>query len=91
MPWLPVGFGLGIVVYFSADWEQVWWVAAMLAALVATAALTVSVSRISWTPAKSAQSTPADQMNRQRALTGKDRTWVASPWAQGDRLAPSLT
>src|SRR5258708_18513926 len=32
MPWLPVGFGLGIVVYFAAEREPVWWVAAVRAA-----------------------------------------------------------
>src|SRR5260370_97042 len=31
MPWLPVGFGLGIVVYFAAEREPVWWVAAVVA------------------------------------------------------------
>src|SRR5215468_11970815 len=38
MPWLPVGFGLGIVVYFSADREPVWWVAAILATVAVAAA-----------------------------------------------------
>jgi competence protein ComEC len=38
MPWLPVGFGLGIVIYFSADREPVWWVAAILAAIGMAAA-----------------------------------------------------
>jgi len=37
MPWLPVGFGLGIVVYFAAEREPVWWVAAGLAALAIAA------------------------------------------------------
>lgn len=41
MPWLPVGFGLGIAFYFSADREPVWWVAAGLAALLALIAYTV--------------------------------------------------
>src|ERR1700681_1485734 len=31
MPWLPVAFGLGIAVYFAADHEPVWWVAAAVA------------------------------------------------------------
>jgi competence protein ComEC len=31
MPWLPVAFGTGIAVYFSAEREPVWWVAAALA------------------------------------------------------------
>jgi competence protein ComEC len=26
MPWLPVGFGFGIVLYFTAEREPVWWV-----------------------------------------------------------------
>jgi len=33
-PWLPVAFGFGIVIYFSAEREPVWWVAAALAALL---------------------------------------------------------
>ena len=31
MPWLPVAFGIGIVVYFSADQEPAWWATAILA------------------------------------------------------------
>jgi competence protein ComEC len=31
MPWLPVAFGTGIVAYFSAQREPVWWVAAAVA------------------------------------------------------------
>jgi competence protein ComEC len=31
MPWLPVGFGVGIVLYFTADREPAWWAAAALA------------------------------------------------------------
>jgi competence protein ComEC len=38
MPWLPVAFGSGIVIYFSADREPVWWVATALAAVVAAVA-----------------------------------------------------
>jgi competence protein ComEC len=38
MPWLPVGFGFGIVVYFAADREPVWWVAAALAAAASAVA-----------------------------------------------------
>src|SRR5580693_6826260 len=34
MPWLPVAFGAGILVYFAADREPVWWVAAGLAAVI---------------------------------------------------------
>ena len=29
-PWLPVGFGFGIVLYFSADREPAWWAAGLL-------------------------------------------------------------
>jgi competence protein ComEC len=32
MPWLPVAFGFGVVVYFAAEREPVWWVAAAVAA-----------------------------------------------------------
>ncbi len=40
MPWLPVAFGTGIAVYFTAEREPVWWVAAALAmGAVAVAAL----------------------------------------------------
>ncbi|HMA75490.1 MAG TPA: ComEC/Rec2 family competence protein [Xanthobacteraceae bacterium] len=46
MPWLPVGFGLGIVVYFSADREPVWWVAAILAAVAMAAACRLRASSI---------------------------------------------
>ncbi len=31
MPWLPVAFGLGVVVYFAADREPAWWAAISLA------------------------------------------------------------
>jgi competence protein ComEC len=31
LPWLPVAFGFGIVVYFTADREPAWWAAATLA------------------------------------------------------------
>jgi competence protein ComEC len=31
MPWLPVAFGFGIVVYFSADSEPAWWATTLLA------------------------------------------------------------
>lgn len=33
LPWLPVAFGLGIAIYFTADREPVWWAGASLAAL----------------------------------------------------------
>ena len=38
MPWLPVAFGLGIVIYFTAEREPVWWVAAAVAAVAIAAA-----------------------------------------------------
>jgi competence protein ComEC len=31
MPWLPVGFGCGIVLYFTADREPAWWATSALA------------------------------------------------------------
>ncbi|HUL90243.1 MAG TPA: ComEC/Rec2 family competence protein [Pseudolabrys sp.] len=31
MPWLPVAFGFGVVVYFTADHEPAWWASSMLA------------------------------------------------------------
>ena len=31
MPWLPVGFGFGIALYFTADREPAWWAASALA------------------------------------------------------------
>ncbi len=46
MPWLPVGFGVGVVIYFAADQEPVWWVAAVLAVLAATAAHRLRASPI---------------------------------------------
>src|SRR5215468_1985093 len=46
MPWLPVGFGLGIVVYFAAEREPVWWVAAGLAALAIAAAYWLRASPV---------------------------------------------
>src|SRR5271168_3653531 len=39
MPWLPVAFGAGIAVYFSAEREPVWWVAAAAALGVAMLAV----------------------------------------------------
>jgi competence protein ComEC len=39
MPWVPVAFGTGVVLYFAAGSEPVWW----LAAMVAAAALAVAV------------------------------------------------
>src|SRR3954451_4233629 len=31
LPWLPVAFGLGIAIYFTADREPAWWAASALA------------------------------------------------------------
>jgi competence protein ComEC len=31
MPWLPVAFGIGVVIYFAAAREPVWWAAVILA------------------------------------------------------------
>jgi competence protein ComEC len=39
MPWLPVAFGTGIAVYFSAEREPVWWVATALALAAAACAV----------------------------------------------------
>jgi competence protein ComEC len=39
MPWLPVAFGTGIAVYFSAEREPVWWVAVALAVAAASFAI----------------------------------------------------
>jgi competence protein ComEC len=39
MPWLPVAFGAGIAVYFSAEREPVWWVASALALAAAACAV----------------------------------------------------
>src|SRR5947208_3648655 len=33
LPWLPVAFGLGIALYFTADREPAWWAGSGLAAL----------------------------------------------------------
>ncbi len=38
MPWVPVAFGAGIVLYFAADREPVWWVATAVAAVALAAA-----------------------------------------------------
>lgn len=43
MPWLPVAFGFGIAIYFSAEREPVWWTAAATA--VGLAALAFGVRR----------------------------------------------
>ncbi len=39
LPWLAVAYGVGIVLYFTAQREPVWWVAALLAAGCAAAAV----------------------------------------------------
>jgi competence protein ComEC len=41
MPWLPVGFGLGIALYFTAEHEPVWWVTAAVAAAAIACAFVV--------------------------------------------------
>lgn len=41
IPWLPIAFGSGVVVYFAADREPAWWAAISLA--LAAAAITVVV------------------------------------------------
>ncbi len=43
MPWLPVAFGFGIVIYFTADREPTWW--AVLPLAFASVAVTVLVRR----------------------------------------------
>ncbi len=44
MPWVPVAFGAGIVLYFAADREPVWWIAAAVAAAALTAASRLNAS-----------------------------------------------
>jgi competence protein ComEC len=39
LPWLAVGFGFGIVLYFTADREPMWWAPTALAAACATGAV----------------------------------------------------
>jgi competence protein ComEC len=41
MPWLPVAFGVGIAVYFTAAREPSWWAALALATALAAAAIAV--------------------------------------------------
>jgi competence protein ComEC len=48
MPWLPVAFGLGVVFYFTADREPVWWVAAALAGLLAGVAVAVRMRPVAF-------------------------------------------
>ena len=43
MPWLPVAFGGGVAIYFTADREPAWWAAVALA--VVTAAIAVAAHR----------------------------------------------
>jgi competence protein ComEC len=44
MPWLPVAFGTGIVLYFAAGREPVWWLAAAVAAAALAAAVQLRAS-----------------------------------------------
>jgi len=39
LPWLAVAYGAGIVLYFTAEREPVWWAAIALAAVCATCAV----------------------------------------------------
>src|ERR1700759_5495486 len=39
LPWVPVAFGAGIALYFSADHEPVLWVTALVAAVLVVATL----------------------------------------------------
>src|SRR5690349_17768008 len=43
LPWLPVAFGLGIAIYFTAEREPTWWVGAGLTA--ACCAIAIAVRR----------------------------------------------
>jgi competence protein ComEC len=45
-PWVPVAFGTGIVFYFSAGREPVWWLAAAVAAAAMTVAVRVRASAV---------------------------------------------
>src|SRR5262245_9944814 len=38
MPWLPVAFGFGVVLYFTAEREPAWWAALALAVVTTIAA-----------------------------------------------------
>jgi competence protein ComEC len=44
MPWVPVAFGTGIVLYFAAGREPVWWLAAVVAAAAVAAACRLRAS-----------------------------------------------
>jgi competence protein ComEC len=46
LPWVPVAFGIGIALYFTADHEPVRWVTAIAAALFAVAALALRRHKI---------------------------------------------
>jgi competence protein ComEC len=46
MPWVPVAFGTGVVLYFAADHEPVWWVAAIVAAAAVAAAARLRASPV---------------------------------------------
>ena len=39
LPWLPVAFGLGIAIYFTAEREPAWWAVSALAAVCAGGAI----------------------------------------------------
>jgi competence protein ComEC len=39
MPWLPVAFGLGVVIYFTAEREPAWWATTGLAVVLGTVAV----------------------------------------------------
>jgi competence protein ComEC len=39
MPWLPVAFGSGVAIYFTAEREPAWWAAAVLAFLAVSVAI----------------------------------------------------
>jgi competence protein ComEC len=46
MPWVPIAFGAGIALYFTADHEPVRWVAAIAAALLGAAAFSLRRHKI---------------------------------------------
>ena len=46
MPWVPVAFGVGIALYFTADHEPVRWVTAIAAVLLATLAFSLRRHRV---------------------------------------------
>ncbi len=48
MPWLPVAFGSGVIVYFAADREPAWWAAIALALAAATVTVLVRARPIAF-------------------------------------------